>query len=102
GIPLDPDLRKSEMARAAARSIAPPLAGEHARVAFLLPSELSEFYSTSTGEKHAGGPSATPSYLMLEGALDGGNGLRALLPNVDSVAFLPAWRPGYGEVELFS
>ncbi|MBI3540332.1 MAG: hypothetical protein HY076_08685, partial [Candidatus Eisenbacteria bacterium] len=102
GIPLDPDLRKSEMARHTAAGVAQGLAGERAGVAFILPSELSQVYSTATGAKQAPGLPDSVSYPMLEGALDGGAGLRVLVANVDSVAFLPGWKPGYGAFEMFS
>jgi hypothetical protein len=102
GIPLDPDLRKSEMARQAVGAVGARLAGAHGSVAFFLPSELSQAYSTSTGRLSESAMNDSVGYFMLSGALDRGRGVRALLPLVDSVAFLPAWRPGYGSFELFS
>jgi hypothetical protein len=102
GVPLDPDLRKSETARHASEAVGRTLAGRPARVAFLLPASLERVYSTATGERVARRTSADASYGILAGALDDGRGLRALRPGVDSVAFLPDWRPGYGEFELFS
>ena len=102
GIPLDPDLRKSEMARQASAGVASHLAGRHARVAFLMPEALREVLSTTTGQSLPDTMPAAASYPMLEGALDGGMGLRALLPNVDSVAFLRRWARGYADFEIFS
>jgi hypothetical protein len=102
GIPLDPDLRKSQMAREASASVAQHLAGRHARVAFLMPESLREILSTATGQALPDTLSSSASYPMLEGALDGGAGLRALLPNVDSVAFLRGWKSGCADFELFA
>jgi hypothetical protein len=102
GIPLDPDLRKSEVARQAATSVGRRFAGRHGSVAFLLPAGLAEVPRTDTGERVEGAASDSGAYSILAGALDGGGGLRAVLPNVDSVAFLPGWRPGYGAFEIFS
>ncbi len=101
GIPLDPDLRKSELARHAFIGVGERLAGAHGRVGFLLPASLERSYSTATGDTVATAARGAHRYGMLEGALDGGRGLRVLLPSVDSVAFLDGWAPGYGGFELF-
>jgi len=101
-IALDPDERKSEMARHATEAVAGTLAGRAGRVGFLAPPSLSQVFSTATGELVDADSGSAHSYRMLEGALDGGRGLRALLPNVDSVVFLPGWRPGHGDFELFA
>jgi hypothetical protein len=101
GIPIDPDLRKSEMARHAAEAVAKELAGRHERVAFMLPAAFSQVYSTATGALESNRTDST-GYSMLSGALDGGPGLRALVPNADTVAFLDGWRPGLGAFEMFS
>lgn len=101
GIPLDPDLRKSEVARQASLAVGKALAGREARVAFLVPAGLEEVFSATTGERQRTA-SDSGSYTMLGGALDDGRGLRALHPNVDSVAFLRGWTPGYGGFEMFS
>ena len=102
GIPLDPDLRKSEMARHAVQGVTRQLSGRHARVAFLVPASLADVYSTATGQRLGRAAADSGTYILLAGALDDGRGLRALMPNVDSVAFLSAWRPGYGGFEMFS
>lgn len=102
GVPLDPYLAKSEIARAAAGAVARRLAGRRERVAFLVPESIQRVYSTATGETIAGVVPGSHAYGMLAGALDGGPGLRALVPNVDSVAFLQRWMPGYGAFELFA
>jgi hypothetical protein len=100
GIPLDSDLRKSEIARHAAEAVTKELGGRHERVAFMLPDAFRQVYSTATGEHEAA--ETRGSYSMLAGAIDDGRGLRALVPNVDSVAFLDEWQPGYGDFEMFS
>ncbi|MEK7823450.1 MAG: tetratricopeptide repeat protein [Candidatus Eisenbacteria bacterium] len=102
GVPLDPDLRKSEIARHASAAVAKHLAGRPGRVAFLLPESLRQIYSTATGEVLAATTPGSESYTMLAGALDDGRGLRALHANVDSVAFLPGWKVGYADFELFA
>lgn len=101
-VPLASDLRMSEMARHAVVGVARRLEGGHGRVAFLMPTSLQQVYITTTGETLSVTSRGTHRYGMLEGALDGGRGLRALAPNVDSVAFLPGWAPGYGGFELFT
>jgi hypothetical protein len=102
GIPLDPDLRKSEIARHAFTAVGKKLGGSHGKVAFLLPSSVRTIYSTATGERMAVAVPDSGSYSMLAGALDDGRGLRALIPGVDSAAFLSAWKPGYADFEIFS
>jgi hypothetical protein len=102
GIPLDPDLRKSEIARHTFETVGKQLAGQRAGVAFFLPANLAEVHRTDTGERVEGARSDSAGYYLLAGAIDDGRGLRALLPQVDSVAFLPDWRPGYRDFELFS
>jgi hypothetical protein len=102
GIPLDPDLRKSEIARHTSDAVGRALAGRRGRVAFLLPSSLRQIYSTATGQRMDRAVPDSSSYTMLAGALDDGRGLVALHPNIDSVAFLPGWRPGYADFEIFS
>ena len=101
GIPLDPDLRKSEIARHASDAVGRRLAGARGRVAFLVPAGLEQVYSATTGERQVAA-SDSGSYSMLAGALDDGRGLRALHPNVDSVVFLRGWSAGHGDFELFS
>lgn len=100
GIPLDSDLRKSEIARHVAEAVTKELTGRHERVAFMLPSAFQKVYSTATGQLEAGKTGG--SYSMLAGAIDDGRGLRALVPGVDSVAFIDEWQPGYGDFEMFS
>jgi hypothetical protein len=101
GIPLDPELRKSENARAAVRAVGETLRGGRGRVAFLLPASVQRARSAITGQI-VDVPAGARGYSMLEGALDEGRALRAVLPGVDSVAFLAGWQPGYGEFELFA
>jgi hypothetical protein len=100
GVPLDPYLRKSEMARHASEAVASRLVDGRGRVAFLVPEGLEHVYSTA-GEALDTVATGTHSYRMLEGALDGGRALRALHPGIDSVVFLPGWAPGYAAFELF-
>ena len=102
GIPLDPDLRKSEMARQAIGAVAQYFAGRRGRVAFFIPEALREVHDTASGQVLATPAQEASSHPMLEDALNEGAGLRALVPNVDSVAFLRAWQPGYGDFELFA
>ncbi len=101
GIALDPDLRKSEIARHASEAVGKRLSGRPGRVAFLLPAGLEQVYSTATGELREAA-SDSGSYSMIAGALDDGRGLRALHPNVDSVVFLRGWSAGHGDFEMFS
>jgi hypothetical protein len=101
GIPLDTDLRKSEVARQASIAVGKTLAGRNGRVAFLLPAGLEEVFSATTGERRQTA-SDSGSYTLLGGALDDGRGLRALHSNLDSVVFLRGWKAGYGEFEMFS
>jgi hypothetical protein len=99
--PLDLYLRKSETARYAAKAVVAKLDGRHGRVAFLMPASLAHAFSTATGARQDSRASDALTYDLLEGALDGGRGLRALVPGVDSVVFLPGWRAGFAEFEMF-
>ena len=67
-----------------------------------MPASLADVYSTATGKRLGRAAANSTTYILLAGALDDGRGLRALMPNVDSVVFLSDWRPGYGDFEMFS
>lgn len=100
-IPLDPFLRKCEMARRASESVAATLGGRHGSVAIAIPEGSIRTFNLTTGQEVPKDAPAAASYNLTEGALDGGRGLRALQPGVDSVVFLGRFTPGYETFEFF-
>jgi len=100
-MPLDPYLRKSEVARRASDAVGIDLEGQRGRVAFLLPVSIQRFYSVATGGATDAPPPGVRRYGLVEGSLDDGRALRALHSNVDTVAFLDSWQPGFKDYELF-
>ena len=86
-IPLDPVVRKMELARRVATRVKAALGDRPARVVFYIPDagERNTFFAD-----------------LLQSVLDHGRGLRAVCPNLDSVAFVSHWTPAYRDFELFA
>jgi len=94
----DPALRKCQMTRHVVDSLDPSLAGRHTRLVFFAPPEASRAVNAATGEKFEDEDSGIPNLLVA--VLDDGRALRALRPQVDSVAFVARWSPAYREFDL--
>jgi hypothetical protein len=94
---LDAVLRKAELARNVSRTLAPSVAGPHARIVFVRPAEAEERRDLRTGRLLAT-ESDAPDLLL--SVLDQGRALRALFPGLDSVAFVDRWSPGYRDFDL--
>lgn len=84
-LPIDPFLRKTELARRTAEGTAGAVRAGIRRVAFLVPE----------------GP-AGAYHDLIRATLDQGRGLRFLQPGLDSVAYVTRWSPAHGEFELFA
>ena len=96
--PLDPVLRKSEIARRSITDVRDALAGRHANVVLLLLASVAETIDLGTGR----GVRATLSgQYQLESVLDEGRSLRAFVPAVDSVEFVHDFVPGHGDFTFF-
>lgn len=89
--PLDPVLRKSEIAHRAIGDVQQHLAGRHANVAILIPASISHAVNVSSGRVEA--DSVVRRYALRE-VLDEGRSLKAMVRNVDSVAFVHDYEPG--------
>jgi hypothetical protein len=96
--PLDPVLRKSEIARRGISDVATALAGRHARVAILIPAAISHDVNLGSGEVSADTP---VKRYALEATLDEGRSLRALVPNADSVEFVHDYEGGRAGWQYF-
>ena len=84
-LPIDPFLRKTELARRTAEGAAGAVRAGVRRMAFLVPE----------------GPAGAYHDLIRE-TVDQGRGLRFLQSGLDSVAYVTRWGPAYGEFELFA
>lgn len=96
--PLDPVLRKSEIAHRGTMDVAASLGGRRANVAILIPASLSHDVNLGTGELSEG---TTVRRYALEAALDEGRSLQALVPAADSVAFVHDYAPGHEGWDYF-
>jgi hypothetical protein len=88
--PLDPVSRKSEVARAGIADTRAALAGHHANVAILIPASISHAVNLGSGVVETD----TPVRYELEQVLDSGRSVKALVPEVDSIAFVHDYEPG--------
>lgn len=89
--PLDPVLRKSEIARRSIGDVRQALGGRHANVAILIPASISRDVDLGTGQLTDRG--TIRRYAVRE-VLDEGRSLQALVPEVDSVAIVHDYEPG--------
>jgi hypothetical protein len=96
--PLDPVLRKSEIARRGIADVQAALAGHHARVAILIPASISRDVDLGSGRVAADAPLTR---YVLETTLDDGRSLRAMVPEADSVEFVHDYAPGREGWQLF-
>jgi hypothetical protein len=83
-LPIDPFLRKTELARRTAEGVAGPAQAGSRRIAFLVPEGHSQAYHD-----------------VIRETLDQGRGLRFLYSGVDSVVYVSRWGPAQLEFELF-
>ena len=89
--PLDPVLRKSEIARRGIEDTGAALAGRRANVAILIPASISRDVNLGSGAFSANTP---VKRYALEDVLDSGRSLEALVPEADSVVFVHDYEPG--------
>jgi hypothetical protein len=99
-LPLDSFVRKCEVARRVADRFGRSIQGDHVNAVFLTPYEGALAYDVRTGRRVSAESSAR-RYALTSTVLDQGRALRALYPNVDSVAFVDHWIPGYEDFDLF-
>jgi len=89
--PLDPVLRKSEIARAGIDDTRAILAGRHANVAILIPASISHDVNLGSGEVSTETPVRR---YALEDVLDAGRSLKPFVHGLDSVVFVHDYEPG--------
>jgi hypothetical protein len=96
-LPFDRQLRKSEMVRRAAEGLR--RTGTPRRIVIYMPPEASNRLDQRTGEIHPDTTLALEQMLMVR-VLDEGRALRALIPGLDSVAFVRRWSAAYVDFDL--
>ena len=96
-LPFDRQLRKSEMVRRAAEGLR--RTGTPRRIVLYMPPEASSQLDQRTGQVHRDTTLALEQMLMVR-VLDQGRALRALIPGLDSVAFVRHWSPAYVDFDL--
>jgi hypothetical protein len=96
-LPFDRQLRKSEMVRRAAEGL--ERTGTPKRIVLYMPPEASRQLDQRTGQLHSDTTLALEQVLMVR-VLDQGRALRALIPGLDSVAFVRRWSLAYSEFDL--
>ncbi len=89
--PLDPVLRKSEIARRGIEDVRQALGGTRAHVAILIPVSISRDVDLGTGRVSE---NTRVRRYALQAVLDDGRSLRALVPAADSVAIVHDYEPG--------
>ena len=90
--PLDPVLRKSEIARRSIGDVRRVLGGARSRVAILIPASLSRNVGMGSGRVLA--DTLPVQRYELEAVLDGGASLRAFVPEAESVVFVHDFESG--------
>ncbi|MEQ1834161.1 MAG: hypothetical protein ABL977_14015, partial [Candidatus Eisenbacteria bacterium] len=96
--PLDPVLRKSEIARRGIGDVRAALAGRKARVLILIPAAISSDVNLGSGQFSKNTPIKR---YALESVLDDGRSLRAQVANAESVQFVHDYEPGHEGWECF-
>ena len=94
----DPYLRKNEYARHASESLASAPLAPHTRMVVVAPKESSRGVVLETGETVEEGGVMGPD--LLGGVLDQGRALRALWPDLDSVAIVTRWTRAYRDFDI--
>jgi hypothetical protein len=96
-LPFDRQLRKSEMVRRATEGLR--RSGTPRRIVLYMPPEASNRLDQRTGQLFPDTTLALEQMLMVR-VLDEGRALRALIPGLDSVAFVRRWAPEYAAFDL--
>ena len=96
-LPFDRQLRKSEMVRRATEGLR--RTGAPRRIVLYMPPEASNRLDQLTGRVYADTTLELKQMLMVR-VLDEGRALRALIPGLDSVAFVRRWSPEYADFDL--
>jgi hypothetical protein len=96
-LPFDRQLRKSEMVRRAAEGLR--RTGTPSRIVLYMPPESSNQLDQRTGQVFSDTTLALEQMLMVR-VLDHGRALRALVPGLDSVAFVRRWSAAYTDFDL--
>jgi hypothetical protein len=97
GLPFDRQLRKSEMIRRGVEGLR--RSGSPRRLVLYMPPESSTRLDPRTGQLTRDSTLRIEDMVMVQ-VLDGGRALRALMPGLDSVAFVGRWRPAYADFDL--
>jgi len=96
-LPFDRQLRKSEMVRRATLGLR--RTGAPRRIVLYMPPEASNRLDQLTGRVYADTTLELSQMLMVR-VLDEGRALRALIPGLDSVAFVRRWTSEYADFDL--
>ncbi len=89
----DPAIRKCQVAEHLVESLAACAGGGRARLLFVTPAAMRTVLDTRTGNAVADSDEhVAPLFIAV---LDGGRALRAIYPQLDSVASVASWSPAY-------
>lgn len=100
-LPLDPFLRKSEVARATVTSFGETIGAERDSVVVYSAAEAVRAFGASSGVEVKAVADSAPAYDLVRNVLDDGRALRAFYPNVDTVVFAGRWTPELAGYRLF-
>jgi len=98
-LPYDRQLRKSEMVRRAAAGLERTSAAGPRRIALYMPSAADRRLDQRTGRTYSDTAMKLDDMLIVR-VLDGGRALRAVVPGLDSVAFVRHWSRDYAGFDL--
>jgi prepilin signal peptidase PulO-like enzyme (type II secretory pathway) len=98
---MDPVLRRQQVAGRALSSIAQSIDKDSHRLAILSPEESAHVFGVRSGTERAPTTGARAPYDLLAESIDRTGGVRLFFPQIDSVAFLSRWTPGYRDFDLF-
>ncbi len=100
-MPADPVLRKSDLARSFVADVRARVGAQRAKVAFLILEGTQDQLDLATGEVRAMAPGQRVRDVVETTLGERGEALRAVLPNVDSVAFVRRLDSPLAGFELF-
>ena len=101
-MPLDPVIRRGQVAREALVSMAQSLpVGIHSWVVVLEPADAAHVYGARTGRLYETLPAGAIPYDLLRESLENGGAVRLYFPEVDSVTFARHWQDSFRSGQLY-
>jgi hypothetical protein len=100
GLPLDPFVRKCEVARRTVTSFATATSGRRLSAVLYSPAVARRYFGASSGREMGAGVDSA-AYDIVREVLDQGRALRALQPGLDTLAFVSRWTAELDDFDLF-